>query len=52
METTIKEEKETTITEAKKGKRKWLGRVLSFLMYGGWLLVVAVVLAIVILLST
>lgn len=48
----IKEKEEIIITGAKRGKRKWLGRVLNFLMYGGWLLVVAVVLAIVILIST
>lgn len=35
MEATIKEEKETTITEEKKGKRKWVSRILNFLMYGG-----------------
>ena len=52
MEETVKEKEGTTITEGKKGKRKWLGRVLNFLMYGGWLLVVVVILAIVILIST
>jgi hypothetical protein len=35
MEATIKEEKETTVREEKKGKRKWLNRFLNFLMYGG-----------------
>ncbi len=52
MEEAVKEKEGTTITEVKKGKRKWLGRVLNFLMYGGWLLVVVVILAIVILIST
>lgn len=52
MEEAAKEKEGTTITEGKKGKRKWLSRVLNFLMYGGWLLVVAVILAIVILFST
>jgi hypothetical protein len=51
METAIKEKEKTIITEEKKGKRKWAGRILNFLMFGGWLLVVAVVLAIVILIS-
>ena len=51
MEATIKEQKETTVKEEKKGKRKWLGRVLNFLMYGGWLLVIVVILGIVILIS-
>ena len=35
MEETIKKEDVTTITGGKKGKRKWLGRVLNFLMYEG-----------------
>lgn len=52
MEEPVKEKEGTAITEGKKGKRKWLGRVLNFLMYGGWLLVVAVILGIVILIST
>jgi hypothetical protein len=51
MEEAIKEKEEIIITGAKKGKgkRKWIGRILNFLMYGGWLLVVAVILGIVIL---
>ena len=52
IETEVKEQKETTIKEERKGKRKWVGRILNFLMYGGWLLVVAVVLGIIILIST
>jgi len=52
MEEAIKEKEEKSITEEKKGKRKWVGRVLNFLIYGGWLLVVAVILGIVILIST
>jgi len=51
MEEAAKEKEGTTITEGKKGKRKWLGRVLNFLMYGGWLLVIVVILGIVILIS-
>ena len=49
MEATIKEQKETTIKEEEKGKRKWSSRLLTFLMYGGWLLVVVFVFGIVIL---
>ena len=52
MEEAAKEKEGTTITEVKKGKRKWLSRILNFLMFGGWLLVLAVILAIVILIST
>jgi len=51
METAIKEKEETTIKEEKKGKRKWLSWFLNFLMYGGWLLLVAVILGIVITIS-
>ena len=51
METLIKSEEETTIKEEKKGKRKWTSRILHFLMYGGWLLVLIVILGIVILIS-
>jgi len=51
METTIKEKEEAIIKEEKKGKRKWLSRFLNFLMYGGWLLVIAVILGIVVLIS-
>ena len=49
---TIKEEKGATMTEEKKGKRKWLRSVLNFLMYGGWILVIAAVLAVIILFSS
>jgi len=52
MEASIKEEKETAIGGEKNGKRKWLSRSLSFLMYGGWLLVIFVILGIVILISS
>lgn len=51
MEGAIKEKEETTIKEEKKGKRKWASGILKFLMYGGWLLVAFVILAIVILIS-
>ena len=51
MEAANKEKEETTIKEEKKGKRKWVSHFFNFLMYGGWLLVVAVILGIVILIS-
>ena len=51
MEAAIKEKEETTLKEEKKGKRKWLGRVLNFLMYGGWLLILIVGMGIWILIS-
>ena len=49
--TTIQEGKETVVQEEKKGKRKWLNRFLNFLMYGGWLLVVIVIISIITLIS-
>jgi len=52
MEAEIQEKKEIPIKEEKRGKRKWLSFILNFLMYGGWLLVLAVILAIIILIST
>jgi len=52
METaTVQEVKEAVVQEGKKGKRKWLTRFLNFLMYGGWLLVVIVIVSIIILIS-
>jgi multisubunit Na+/H+ antiporter MnhB subunit len=51
MEATIKEEKETTVREEKKGKRKWLNRFLNFLIYGGWLLIVVFIAGIITLIS-
>ena len=51
MEEAAKEKQGTTIAEGKKGKRKWLGRVLNFLMYGGWILVIVVILGIVTIIS-
>jgi len=41
MEETPKE-KETATVNQRKGGRKWLGRFVKFLMYGGWLLIVIV----------
>jgi len=51
MEATIKEEKGNMAGEGKKKKRKWGSLILNFLMYGGWMLVLAVVIGIVILIS-
>jgi uncharacterized membrane protein YccF (DUF307 family) len=51
LEAEIKEKEETTIKEEKKGNRKWISRILNFLMYGGWLLVIAVIIGIAILIS-
>ena len=51
MEEAVKEKEGTTITELKKGKRKWLNRFLNFLMYGGWILVIVVILGIVTIIS-
>ena len=46
------EEKEgITTTKQKTGKRKWLGRIGTFLMMGGWILILAVVFGIVIAVS-
>ncbi len=51
MEAKISEKKETTIKQGKKGDRKWGSLILKFFMYGGWLLVLVVFLAIYILIS-
>jgi hypothetical protein len=51
MEMPIKEEKETIVKKEKKGMPKGLRKFLNFLAYGGWLLLVIFILAIVILIS-
>jgi len=51
MEATVNEKKETPIQEGKKGGRKWGSLIFKFLMYGGWLLVLVVFLAIYIFIS-
>lgn len=51
METPIKEEKETIIKEEEKKKSTGFKKFLHFLAYGGWLLVLVFILAIVILIS-
>ncbi len=50
METTTYEEKDVIVKDGK-GNRKWLRRFLNFLMYGGWLLIIFVILGIAILVS-
>ena len=50
MEASIKEEK-PVVKEEKKGMRKFLSGFLKFLMYGGWLLLIVFILAIVVLIS-
>jgi len=37
-----KEKEGTTPTKGKTGKRKWLGRIGTFLLMGGWILVLIV----------
>jgi len=51
METSIKEEEGTTVKVEKKGMPKGLKKFLNFLAYGGWILLIIFVLAIVILIS-
>jgi hypothetical protein len=51
MEAAIKEKERPTVKEAKKGKRKWLSSIGNFLMFGGWILVAAVILGILVLIS-
>jgi hypothetical protein len=46
-----KDKEGTTTTKGKTGKRKWLSRIGTFLMMGGWMLVVIVVFGIVIAVS-
>jgi cell division protein FtsL len=44
-------QRETPVTEEKKGKRKWLSRIGNFLMMGGFLLVLVLGVVIFILIS-
>ncbi len=46
-----KENEKATTTKGKTGKRKWLSRFGTFLMMGGWPLILVVVLGIVIAVS-
>jgi hypothetical protein len=50
METTTKGAA-ATATEGKAAKRRWGSLIMNFLMYGGWLLVIGVILGIVVLVS-
>ncbi len=51
MEATVKEKKETPVQEGKGAGRKWGSAFFKFLMYGGWLAVLIVFLAVYILIS-
>lgn len=51
MEATVPEKQETTVQERKEGGRKWGSLILKFLMYGGWLAVIIVFLAVYIFIS-
>jgi hypothetical protein len=51
METAIKGKEETTITEGKKGKRKWGSLIFNFLAAGGFLLVLIAGVVIVVIIS-
>jgi hypothetical protein len=52
VEAAKKEEKQKATGEGKKGKGTWGGRIVNFMMYGGFLLVLVVLVAIVIIIST
>lgn len=52
MQRPTENKSETPVTEEKKGKRKWLDRFLHFLMYGGFILIIILIVGIVILIST
>jgi len=51
MEAIIKQKEETTVQERKSSGRKWGSLIFKFLMYGGWLAVIIVFLAVYILIS-
>jgi len=51
MEATVSEKGETAVQEGKRGGRKWGSLIFKFLMYGGWLAVLIVFMAIYILIS-
>ncbi len=48
----MQERTATTTSETKTQKRKWLSRIGTFLMMGGWMLVVVLGFAIAVLIST
>ncbi len=47
MEAAKKDEKENASSEGKKGKGKWRSGIRQFIVYGGWMLVVAIIIAII-----
>ncbi len=47
MEAAKKDEKENASSEGKKGKGKWRSGIRQFIVYGGWMLIVAVIIAII-----
>jgi hypothetical protein len=47
MEAAEKDEKENASSEGKKEKRKWRSGIRQFIVYGGWMLVVAAIIAII-----
>jgi len=51
MEERTKQKEETGALSKQKSRRKWLGRLGHFLMYGGWILLAAVIIGLVILFS-
>jgi hypothetical protein len=46
------EKEQPTAVPKKEGWRKWLGRFGTFLIYGGWILMFALVLGIAVIVST
>ncbi len=51
METAVEEARGAVVKDEKKGKRKWLNRIVNFMIYGGWILVIGLVLVIAVLIS-
>ncbi len=51
MDATVSEKKEATTQEQKKTGKKWGSAIFKFLMYGGWLAVLIVFLAVYVLIS-
>jgi hypothetical protein len=51
MDAATKEKEEAAIKEEKKAKRKWLSHFTTFLIYGGWLLIVVFIAGVITLIS-
>jgi hypothetical protein len=51
MEATVSEREEMMVQARKSGGRKWASLIFKFLMYGGWLAVIIVFLAVYIFIS-